>query len=144
MVFNLDPTKQAQEVIFSRKSHSLKHPNLYFNSLVIEKVKTQKHLGLELDEKLNFNDYLNDTFAIANKGIGMLKKLSNYLLCHSLVTLYKALIQPPLDYADIIYDKANNMNICSKIDAPAIIWTIRGSSKGKLYQELDFEYFSSR
>ena len=28
MVFNSDPTKQAQEVIFSRKSHSLKHPDL--------------------------------------------------------------------------------------------------------------------
>ena len=29
MVFNPDPTKQAQEVIFSRKSHSPKHPDLY-------------------------------------------------------------------------------------------------------------------
>ena len=36
MVFNPDPTKQAQEVIFSSKSHSLKHPDLYFNGLVVE------------------------------------------------------------------------------------------------------------
>ena len=48
MVFNSDPTKQAQEVIFSRKSHSPKHHDLYFNSLVIEKMKTQKHLGFKL------------------------------------------------------------------------------------------------
>ena len=41
MAFNPDPTKQAQEVIFSRKSHPPKHPDLYFNSLVVEKVKTQ-------------------------------------------------------------------------------------------------------
>ena len=51
MVFNPDPTKQAQEVIFSRKSHFPKHPDLYFNSLVVKNVKTQKHLGLKLDEK---------------------------------------------------------------------------------------------
>ena len=52
MVFNPDPTKLAQEVIFSRKSYSLKHYDLYFNSLVAERVETQKYLGLKLNEKL--------------------------------------------------------------------------------------------
>ena len=42
MVFNPDPTKQAQEVIFSRKSHSPKHPDLYFNSLAVEKSENPK------------------------------------------------------------------------------------------------------
>ena len=32
MVFNPDPIKQAQEAIFFRKSHSPKHPDLYFDS----------------------------------------------------------------------------------------------------------------
>ena len=91
MVFNPDPTKQAQEVIFSRKSHSPKHSDLCFNSLVVEKVKTQKHLGLKLDKKLNFKEHLKDKFAIVNKGIGMLKKLSNYLPRHSLVTFIEPL-----------------------------------------------------
>ena len=90
MVFNPDLTKQAQEVMLSRKSYSLKHPDLYFNSCVVEKVKTQKHLRLKLDKRLNFREYLKGKFAIANNGIGMLNKLSNYLLRHSLVTLYKA------------------------------------------------------
>ena len=38
----------------------------------------------------------------------MLKKLSNYLPRHSLVTLYKVFIRSHLDYADIIYDKPSN------------------------------------
>ena len=84
MVFNPDPSKQAQEIIFFRKSHSTKQPDLYFNSLVVEKVKTQKHLGLKLDERLNIREHLKDKFAIFNKGIGMLKKLSNFLPRHSL------------------------------------------------------------
>ena len=117
MVFNPDPTKQAQEVIFSRKSHFPKHSDLYFNSLIVEKVKIQKHLGLKLDEKLNFREPLRDKFAVVNKGMGMLKKLSNHLSRHSLVTLYKAFIRPPLDYADIIYDKPNNIKICNKIES---------------------------
>ena len=150
MVFNPDPTKQAQEVIFSRKSHSPKHPDLYFNSLAVEKVKTQKHLGLKLDEKLNFKEHLKDKFAIVNKGIGMLKKLSDCLPRHSLVTLYKAFIRPHLGYADIIYDNPNTTNIYNKIEslqynaALAITGAIRGSSKEKLYQELGFEHLSSR
>ena len=44
MVFNPDPTKQAQEVIFCRKSCFLKHPDLYFHSLVVEKVKKPKNI----------------------------------------------------------------------------------------------------
>ena len=113
-------------------------------------MKAQKHSGLKLDEKLNFKEHLKDKFAIVNKGIGMLKKLSNYLPRHSLVTLYKAFIRPHLDYADIIYDEPNNINIFNKIESLqynavlAITGAIIGSSKEKLFQELCFEYLSSR
>ena len=117
-VFSPDSTKPAQEVVFSRKSHSPKHPDLYFNSLVVEKVKTQKYLGLKLDKKtLNFKEHLKDKFAIFNKGTEILRKLSNYLPYHSLITLYKAFIGPHLYYVDIIYDKPDNMNICNKIES---------------------------
>ena len=57
MVFDPDSTEQAQKVIFCGKSHSLKHPDLHFNSTVAERVKIQKHLGLKLDEKLNFKEH---------------------------------------------------------------------------------------
>ena len=78
-------------------------------------MESQKHLRLKLYEKLNSNEHLKDKFANVNKGIGMLKKLSNYLPRLSLVTLYKAFRRHHLDYADIIHDKPNNMNICNKI-----------------------------
>ena len=135
---------------FSVISSSWWSDDIYFNSLVVEKEKTQKHLGLKLDEKLNFKEHLKDKFAIVNKGIGMVKKLSRNVPRHSLVTLYKTFIRPHLDYADIIYGKPNNMNICKKIEslqyntALAITGAIRGSSKEKLFQELGFEYLSLR
>ena len=113
-------------------------------------MKIQKHLGLKQDEKLNFKEHLKDKFAIVNKGIGMLKKLNNYVRRNSLGTFYKVFVRPHLDYADIIYDNPNNMNICNLIEslqynaALAITVAIRGSSKEKLLQELGFEYLSSR
>ena len=98
-------------------------------------MKTQEHLGLKLDEKLNFKEHLKEKFIIVNKRIGMLKKLSNDLPRHSLVTLYKTFIRPHLDYPDIIYDKPINMSMYNNIEslqynaALAITGLIRGSSK---------------
>ena len=78
----------------------------------------------------------------------MLKKLSNYIPRPSFLSLQKAFIRPHLNYADIIYDKPNSMNICSKIESfqynAAITGANRGSSKENLYKELGFEYLSSR
>ena len=38
------------------------------------------------------------------------------LFIKSYLTLYKAFIRPHLDYADAIYDKPNNINICNEIE----------------------------
>ena len=58
MTFNPDITKQAQEVFFSRKSKKTDHPDVYFNDAPVEKTSCQKHLGMDLDEKLSFNTIL--------------------------------------------------------------------------------------
>ena len=42
MRFNPDPSKQAQEVIFSRKLQKSVHPPLHFNAVVTQST-TQKH-----------------------------------------------------------------------------------------------------
>ena len=58
--FNPDPSKQAQEVIFSRKFQKISHPSLYFNNNPIEQVSFQKHLGMILDTKLNFQEHIKN------------------------------------------------------------------------------------
>ena len=83
---------------------------------MVEKVQTQKHLGLKLEKKLIFKEHLKDKFAKVNRGIGILKKLSGFLLRHSLITLYKSFIRHHLDYTDIIYDHPNNLTLCNKIE----------------------------
>ena len=112
---------------------------MYFKNLVVEKVKTQKHLGIKLDERLNFREHLKDKFVIVNDEIGMLKKLSNYLPRHSLVILCEAFMGSHLDHVDIIYDKPNNRGACDVIESLqynanlAIIRTASVSSKKKLF-----------
>ena len=45
MSFNPDITKQAQEIIFSRKKNAASHPSLYSNNAQIQRQSVQKHLG---------------------------------------------------------------------------------------------------
>ena len=49
MIFNPDPSKQAQEVVFSRKSNAGNHGTVYFNNVPVIKENIQKDLGLVLD-----------------------------------------------------------------------------------------------
>ena len=60
MLFNPDITKQAQEIIFSRKKNNTSHPSLYFNNTPIQQKSVQKHLGLFLDEKLSFLEHTDE------------------------------------------------------------------------------------
>ena len=57
MSFNPDPSKQAQEVIFSRKLKNVSHPPLVFNNVNISSCKSQKHLGILLDARLTFEEH---------------------------------------------------------------------------------------
>ena len=109
MNFNLDPTKQAQELIFSRKVQTTNHPALFFNESVVPQTLLQKHLGMFLDSKLNFNEHLKTIFQKTNKTIGLLRKHQTPLHRAPLITIYKSFIRPYLDYGDMIYDQTFNM-----------------------------------
>ena len=116
MTFNPDISKQAQEVIFSRKTNKISHPTTTFNTVPVARTPCQKHLGLYLDEKLNFSCHINLKISKANKGIGIIKRLSHILPRKSLITIYKSFIRPHLDYCDVIYDQPNNESFCTKIE----------------------------
>ena len=97
MNFIPDPSKQAQEVIFSRKLQKKNHNQVYFSHSSVKQVPSQKHLGMYLDTKLNFQEHLNNVLSKANKTIGLLRKLQVFLPRRSLVTAYKAFVRPHLD-----------------------------------------------
>ena len=111
---------------------------------------SQKHLGIHLDEKLNFIHHIKEKISKANKGIGVIKKLNNTLPRKALLTLYKSFVRPHLDYGDIIYDQPNNESFCNKLEtlqynaALAITGSVQGTSKVKLFKELGLESFKSR
>ena len=150
MSFNADPTKMAQEVLFSRKKSKIIHPSLIFNGKDASSSESQKHLGLVLVSKLNFNMHLQGKFSIINNGIALLRKLRHSILRKLLLSIYKTFLRPHLDYCDIIYDKSHNEKFTDTLEsiqynaALAITGAIKGTSREKLYNELGLEYLKDR
>ena len=145
MSFNPDISKQAQEVIFSRKLKKTPHPPLMFNSNRVNKASSQKHLGIVLDKSLSFEEHLKRISVKTNKTLYLLRKLQNLLPRAALITLYKSFTRPYLDYGDIIYEQAFNSSFHEKLEpiqynaSLAITGAIRGTSREKLYNKLGFE-----
>ena len=150
MSFNPDPNKQAQEVIFTRKSKNMRHPPLIFNKSKVFQSTTQKHLGLILDNRLSFEEYLTAMGAKGSRTIALLHKLQHVLSRQALITIYKSFIHPYLDYEDILYDKAFHESFHQKKKSIqynaclAITGAIRVSSREKMYQELSLESLQHR
>ena len=51
MSFNSDPTKQTQDVIFSRETTKKICPKMFFNNNPVSYTDSQKYLGLHLDSE---------------------------------------------------------------------------------------------
>ena len=160
MCFNPDPTKQAEEILFSQKRRSPVHPPLYFNNFEVKRVSDHKHLGLVLDSKLSFVKHINETVASARKGIGIIKHLAPYLPLKSRDQIYKMYIRPHLDYCDIIFHipaisnafdsslslnyQMNALESTQYQAALAVSGTWKGTNRNKIYEELGWETLDQR
>ena len=139
MLFNPYITKQAQEIIFSRKKYNESHPSLYFNNTTIQRKSAQKHRGLFFDEKLSFLDHIDEKIKKATVGVNVMRKLNLLLPRLALLTVYKCFVRPHLDYGDVIYNQPNLSSLTNEIEsvkynaALAITGAIRGTSKKRNY-----------
>ena len=88
MNFNPDPTKQAREVIFSRKAKEIYHPPLLFNNTSVSLSSFQKHLGVILDSKLIFHEHLKMV------SLQYIKLLSDPILIMVIFFMIKPIICP--------------------------------------------------
>ena len=125
MLFNPDPKKPAQEVLFSGKSQIQNHPTLSLNNIKVERSTYHKHLGVILYKKFNFKEHINSAISKVKKGISVIKN-------------------------DIIYDQPHNKSFCEKLEsiqykaALAITGAIQRTSRDKIYEELGLESLKAR
>ena len=91
---------------------------------------------------VNFRE--SNLFKKVNKTISLLRKLQNNLPRAPLVTIYKSLLRPHLDFGCIIYIQTFNNSFHEGVESIqdnatlTITGAIRGSFRENLYQELRF------
>ena len=88
------------------------HPTITLNNVQVEKSSNQNHLGIILNEKLNFKQHIDSAISKVNESISVIKKLRHIVPRKSLVTIYKPFLRPLLDFGDIIYDQPYNVPFC--------------------------------
>ena len=145
--FNPDLTKQAQEIIFSRKTSQRHHRGLMFNNNIVNFTYIHKHLSMMFDSKLSCDEHLKSVLKQISKTIGLLRKFQSILPRTSLIIIYKSFAIPHL--GGIIYDQTFNEFFHRRIEsirsnaAISITGAIRGTSSEKLCQELGLELLRS-
>ena len=74
------------------------------NDTPIKKFESQKDLGITIDSKLAFSDHIT---SVTKQSVGPFIRLKEVRNLSSLVTFYKALISPKLEYCSPIWSMAS-------------------------------------
>ncbi len=94
-------------MIFHSNKKQIKMENIAIqieiNGEVIKKVNSTKFLGVLIDDCLNFKSHIDHLVHKLSKYVGLFFKLRHLLPRPALLTLYKTLFEPHLNYCNIIW-----------------------------------------
>ena len=142
MLFNAE---KSEEVIFSTKR---KMPNplaLMLGSNEVVRKTEHKHLGMLLDDSLNFKSHVKEAIVKARRVIGFVWYLTKYVSRHVLNQIYKLYARSQLDYGDIVYEKYDpemRQDCTKRLEqtqysaALAVTGAWRGTGRQRLLDEL--------
>ena len=102
-------SKKTKYIIFRTRNKPY-YPtvhNLSFNHNVIEETNVTKFLGVYLDCNLNFVHHIDYIAKKISKTVGVITKLKHFLPISTLLTIYKSLLLPHINYAITSWGSAN-------------------------------------
>jgi len=77
------------------------------NNSHIKRVSSLKHLGVVIDEHLDWEPHIDTICQKIGRSLYGLKQLRDLVPKDTLITMYKALIQPTFDYCDLDWSNLN-------------------------------------
>ena len=101
---------KTKEMIISKKREINVHPPIILDGVVIDRVKTHKHLGVTLKDDLKWDTHVGEMANKAKKRLAIMKGLKFKLDRRSLETMYMAFVRPILEYCDILWDTPGETN----------------------------------
>lgn len=125
-------TSKTNYIIFCPNKKQLDYDDLNFQIKIkgeeIKRVKTTKFLGVFIDDHLNFKHHIEYLVKKLSKYVGLFFKLRHLLPQAILLTLYKTLFEPHLNYCNIIWCNTSHtylkkLEILQKKVICAISWS---------------------
>jgi hypothetical protein len=146
VTFNATKTVYLQ---VTRKHAPSPKPILMLNGQVIREVTSHKHLGLTFNNTLTWTDHINNLVTKASRCIGLLKRLHRDVPRRCTEILYKSMIRPLLEYADIIFDGSSDTDLdrlenTQRQAALTCSAAYKHTSHNKLLEELGWPLLSRR
>ena len=83
-----------------RNEYTMTNGNQQHN---LEKVSSEKDLGILLDDKLKFSDHINTKVNKANQILGCIKHTFKHINKDIFTMLYKTMVRPHLEYGSVIW-----------------------------------------
>ena len=111
----LIPINRLMKSYFLENQKSILIP-LSLSTIMILRRPYQKHLGIILDSKLDFNIHVDNKIKKCYRMIGIIKRLSVSFPRKAFLTIYKSFIRPHLDYGHILYDKPENQHFQNNLE----------------------------
>ena len=105
--------KKTKFMVFGSRSRVKKAKNisLSINNMQIQRVPNYKYLGFMMDPVLSFSNHISTLLCtIAHKAY-ILSRIRRFITEYSALRIYKAMLLPYFDYADIVYDKARQSDL---------------------------------
>ena len=125
------------------------HPTLYFANEPIEIVSNHKHLGVTLSSNISWRAHIVNIYEKASKKLNLLKRFKFKLNRETLSKLYKSLIRPVMEYADVLWDGCteNESDLIEHVQyqaATVVVGAMKGTSRVRLLEELAWEDMKTR
>ena len=105
--------KKTKSMVFATK-HRLKKlavQDLAMNNQPLGMVTSYKYLGLTLESCMGFEHHMKNLFKIIGHKVWLLSKLRRYVNLKSAEIIFKTMILPYFDYADIFYEATTVQNL---------------------------------
>ena len=106
MAFNLYMSKSKCKVMHVTNKKNDYKPNIYLGNNKLEIVKEYKYLGFIFDNRLKFDNQINQSIKKAKNRMNLIKYISNGLrgskIGH-LINMYKTFVRPVIEYGFSIY-----------------------------------------
>ena len=102
-------SKKTKLMAFGSRSKVKKcsRASITLNGDKLKLVPSYKYLGVTLDQTLNYNNHISNTAKVIQHKLALLGKVKKYLNNEVALQIYKSMILPFFDYADVVYVKAN-------------------------------------